>query len=361
MQKSYFSKVTYNAIKGVAVIMLYFLHFFASSDLWLPEVYLPEFQFYEKYFQYSANLCVATFAFLTGYSFWFSEEKAFQHFLKKMVKIIKFYWLFYFILFFVAVAGGIYSDYSLKKVALELLGLSEVGVIGDIIAFFWYMPFYIITLCLLIFFSLILNRKNFFLRDIIYVIGMPLLIFSFLGNIVGEHFGLKRFFVDVVLWFPCAGLGFITARYALFEGLEKIVSFLSKNNYRKFDMLISVLFILAAFYEMYRFPAFFVETRQACLPPLVINMSVIYIFFFIYAVAKLLTVFNSKYIIRLLSELGKYSLSMWLLNGIFFNVFKQYTQPILVFPQHPLLILIWGLVACFILARSFEPVARAVC
>lgn len=360
MQKSYFDNNTYNVIKGVAVILLYFLHFFASSDLWLPDFYLPKFRFYEEYFQYSANLCVAVFSFLTGYSFWFSAGQSFRYFYIKSLKVLKIYWMVYFVLFFIAVGSGIYSDFSFWKVVLELLGFSEDNLGGDIIAFFWYMPFYLMILFLLRLFYSFFNRVKFFLRDFIFMIVFPVILFSFFGNVFGSFFSLKRFFIDVVLWFPCAGLGYMTAKYELLEGIDNIISYFFKDRSNKIEVLISFIIIVVTFFGMYSFPGLIFNARSSLLLPIVINMSVFYILFFIYAISKCVSIANNYYVSLSLGELGKYSLYMWLFNGIFFDVFKQHTQPILIYPHYSIIILIWGLLICFALSKGFVLLVRFI-
>ena len=357
MRKSYFDSVTFNSIKGIAIILLFVLHFFASSDLWLPEFCVPSFQVFEKYFSHSLNMCIAMFAFLSGYGFWFNSEKNYSHSAHKAFKVLSVYWKIYFLLFIIAVLTGLYSEFSLENIGLVLIGLDNIHVVGDIIAFHWYLAFYLAIIFLMPAFQYLLARYNNILRDMFYLVIVPVLLFSFFGKLSSSFYCLQRFFVDLILWFPCVGVGYVAARYAVFEMFDICFYKACKRRVRCFRFIISSIIIILTFYGMYRCPGMVYTIKSAWILPIVINMSAFYILFFIYALTGFLRSIQNYLIQTMLSALGRDSLYMWLLNGIFFNVFKAYTQPILLYPKYALLILIWGLFICFMLTRvlvSFE-------
>ena len=66
---------------------------------------------------------------------------------------------------------------------------------------------------------------------------------------------------------------------------------------------------------------------------------------------KLLELVKWKKALLPLQIIGKYSMLMWFIHGIFFNVSKPFTQPILFWPKNPVLVTMWGLVLCLLLAR----------
>ena len=344
---SYITYDTFIFLKGCAVILLFAFHFFASPDLFLPQYYLPEFSVYNTYFRYSLNLCVAMFAFLSGYGFWFSSDISFRHSLIKILKTIKIYWLLYLIMFGIAVGAGIYHDIQIRKVILEIIGLSEDSLGGDIIAFFWYLAFYFAILYLLpVCYFLVLRNYTNILRDIFWMIIFPLIVFSFLGKLFENFFSLKRLFVDLMVWFPCVSVGCLVAKYRGFEWIDKRV-FPQKAHMKK---VILLSFLIITLYGLYILPGLIYDFKSHFILPIVINLSVIYIYPFIYVIIIVKRYLKSKHAI-LISEIGKYSMYMWLFNGIFFNIFKNYTQPVLVYPKYPLLVLLWGLLICFILSK----------
>ena len=351
MRRSYFDTLTFNSIKGIAVILLFILHFFASSDLWLPEFRNPSFQLFEKYFCYSANMCVAIFAFLTGYGFWFSSGKNFVRTVRKAYAVLSVYWEIYFLFLAIAAITGIYTEFNIKKIGLSLIGLDENNVIGDIIAFHWYLAFYLAVLVLLPAFHYLLSRRENVLRDIFYLMLAPLFIFSCLGNLVSSFYCLKRFLVDLVLWFPCVGMGYITARYSVFERIDLLFYRLCNKGVKWLRFVIGIFFIALTVYGMYRCPGVIYTTKLPWLLPIVLNMSVFYIILFTYSLAVFFKAIHNSRLQLMLSTIGNISLYMWLFIGIFFNGFKLYTQPFLLLPKYPLFILAWGLVICFMLTK----------
>lgn len=355
MQRSYLDDYTFNSIKGIAVILLYILHFFASSFLWLPDFYLSKFLLFENYFQFSANLCVAIFAFLTGYGFWCSANKTLRHSCTKSIKVLRVYWIIYFTFFLIAVGCGLYYDFTLRKVILELFGLGDEVISGEIMPFCWYISFYIVTIFFLPFLNLFLERYRNIFRDVFYILILPFFLFSFIGSSIESMPGLKKLFVDLNLWFPSVGLGYITARYSLFEQLDSVIdSFCrNKNDKIRFEIIASIVFVIITICGMYYYPGLIYTSKSAFHFQFVLNMSVFYILIFNYAIIKLVNLITVSLVKLVLTELGKYSLYMWVLNGVFFNVFKEYTQPLLIYPYYAVLILIWGLLICFVLTKGF--------
>ena len=348
-----FDKETFNFIKGLAVILLFFHHFFTFPEFYLPKFYYPELQFYAKYFQFSSNLCVAMFAFLTGYGFCFSDNKSFDHFLIKAKKILIVYWFLYFILFFFAVGVGLYVI-NYKEAILEFFGFRDNSVDGDIITFFWYMPFYLAVLFILTAtYSVFSKLKSVFITDVIIFAIIPVFLFSFLCNLASSCFWIKRFFVDLELWFPSVIIGFITAKYGLFQLLDDAFC----NTFKKpfvTSLFIPSALVASIFYGMYKLPGIIYNLHGFVFSPIVWNMSTCYILFLVYSGAKFYEQLRNKSIRYIIKEFGKYSLYMWLIHGIFFNVFKYYTQPILFFPKYPLLIMLWGLGICLFLSKVLE-------
>lgn len=48
--------------------------------------------------------------------------------------------------------------------------------------------------------------------------------------------------------------------------------------------------------------------------------------------------------------IGAESLLMWFLHSVFYNVLDVYTKQVLYLPHCPFLVLVWGLLICFIAA-----------
>jgi hypothetical protein len=114
---------------------------------------------------------------------------------------------------------------------------------------------------------------------------------------------------------------------------------------------VPVLFIVFIVYGMYQMPGTIINLRSSLFLPIVFNMSVCYVLFLIYAITKLFDLIKVEFVCCMVVECGCLSLYMWLIHGLFFNVFKNYTQPILFLPKYPVLILIWALLICLVLSK----------
>lgn len=151
-------------------------------------------------------------------------------------------------------------------------------------------------------------------------------------------------------WFPCIVCGFIFAHYSLFNNFFDDIF---KNNIKKyFQFIVWIFLICISFFGRYFSPTFSIGniTFLGVGLGLTFNMDIIYAPLFIYATVNLVVAMPFKRVLTVISEVGKYSLIMWFLHCIFFNVCKSFFQPILYFPRNPIIVLFWGLLICYIVA-----------
>lgn len=342
----------FNALKGAAVVLLFFHHFLTFPEFYLPEFRNTELYFYKEYFRFSSNMCVAIFAFLTGYGNYFSCHKGTRYFLLKVKKTLISYWIFFILFFFCAI---LFVNYRIdcSQIMLELFGLSENSFNGNIMIFSWYMPFYLTVLLIL---SVDFSVRRYFkliITDILFLIVMPVFLFSFLGSLTQTCLPIKKLFVDLMLWFPCVMLGNISAKYSLLQRFDDFLNtFYCKSRIIRF--LVPCLFIAIIVYGMYRTPGIILFLHSSLFLPIIFNMSVCYVLFLIYAITKLFDLIKVEFVCCMLVECGSLSLYMWLIHGLFFNVFKNFTQPILFLPKYPILILIWALLICLALTKMIS-------
>jgi len=73
--ESYFDKHTTNIIKGIALIFMFIHHMFTFPDAYIDGISYPALEPYAKWLCTPFNMCVAIFAFLTGYCYFFCKEK----------------------------------------------------------------------------------------------------------------------------------------------------------------------------------------------------------------------------------------------------------------------------------------------
>lgn len=64
---------------------------------------------------------------------------------------------------------------------------------------------------------------------------------------------------------------------------------------------------------------------------------------------------NCNQIIKLvLNEFGKYSMEIWFLHCMFFNITKEIFQPVAFYPGNPVLVLIWVMLLCLGMAKCID-------
>ena len=97
------NKKTTQMIKGIAILIMIMHHFIVIPFSELP--YLV------TLFGYACKICVAIYAVLSGYGYFFAREKTVRYGLKKIWGLLQIYWLSLFTLFIpAAMQGGVESD-----------------------------------------------------------------------------------------------------------------------------------------------------------------------------------------------------------------------------------------------------------
>lgn len=97
------TKKTTQLIKGVAILIMIMHHFIVIPFSQLP--YLV------TLFGYSCKICVAIYAVLSGYGYFFARKKTVKYGLNKIWGLLQIYWISLFTLFIpAAMRGGVESD-----------------------------------------------------------------------------------------------------------------------------------------------------------------------------------------------------------------------------------------------------------
>lgn len=316
---NFIEKEATNYIKGIALVFMFIHHFFTFPEWYIKGIsydYLAEFAFFMCS---PLQICVPIFAFLTGYFYYYSENKTIRYSVKKSTDV----WLTYIIVFFMlllpAILLGVY-DFSITNFVLELFALRRPTM-----EFCWYVVFYITTMMVLPLYAKLSNKYPCFSFFITLV--LPAILHLILSKVLfGEAAGLLQI-VDNLNWFPSVGIGYLFAKFGIFYEFKSIV----KTKKRIVCISVSFAFIIVAMIaRFYNCPDF------VCAP------------FFIFGIMEIYH--NTIHIIiyKPIMIIGKYSLIMWFLHCVFFNQCKEYTQPILYFPKEPILVTIWGLLICLL-------------
>ncbi len=334
-----------NILKGIAVIFMFVHHMFTFPRWYIDSISYSELKEFAAFFCSPFKVCVGIFAFLTGYGYFFTKDKNLRYSLRKISMFLIKYWSIYIPLLILAVVLGCYK-FQLMDFVLELFALKR-----PIMFFCWYVYFYIVAM--LIFpILLCLTRNN--------PIGIALggmVVLNYLCSLLLQCLAddmARNVVSDFRTWFPCIVIGYLFAQLDIYHRVFERTTKLIKA--KCVLVIVWIVMVLISFvsrhYNAYQnigemsFGVWNLYLR--------INMDIIYVPIFIYGIVKLIKLIPFERPLHILTELGKYSACMWFWHCIFFNVCKEYTQPILYFLKSPILVTIWGIYICYFLSRIWE-------
>lgn len=346
-QTPYFDKDTTAVIKGVALIMMFAHHFFTFPDWWLDGIEYPILETIAPYFCGPLKLCVPVFCFLTGYFYFYNQDKSYSYSARKITDIFIDYWS---VLFLLAVIARVTVHYVYSPVGLlkEMFALSRPTMV-----FCWYVYFYYAFMMI---FPLIVRMmaKGICFDLLFSIILAPIFIFGIsymVSNYIGIAF-IEELLKSLLWWFPTVLIGFTFARYKLFD---KMAFYNSKGiSSKKKTVFLWIIGALCVPMGRYVIPSF--SLNFGAMPLIRKTMTINISFDFVYAPVFIYCLANLCMTVKLycsqiiLKQIGKYSLLMWFVSCIFYNNSKKVFQPVLYWPGNPILVLIWGLCLCYMVS-----------
>lgn len=348
MKKSYFSREISDALKGIALILMFVHHFFTFPDWITCGVEYPWIQDFTKYFCAPTDICVSLFAFLTGYFYAFSRGKL-GHSLNKITDFLLSYWLVAIPLTALAALTGCYT--LSRSVVLELVGLRNA-----VMTFCWYVYFYCIVMLVLPVLARRDSRSP--VMDVFVLLVVPVVV---LNVWEARDFQPLRHAIawNLRQWFPCVAVGFLFGRYGLFE--TWFDRFFPENAGKGRRAVVYALMVWAAFRGRYFIEGLYpgTVTFRSSDYPIMLTEDVIFAPLFLYGAANLLKMAKGA-VVTVLGKIGRKSMLMWFYHCVFFNCCASFTQKILYFPRNPVLVLLNGLILCYLAAALTEPVRRLV-
>ncbi len=322
MQDNYIQRPYTNVIKGVALILMFAHHFFTFPDRIVDASDFVIAPWVAQYLHDPLKICVSVFAFLTGYTYYFREDKSLFNSLRKTLDIYINYVIVLSVFVIIGLCLGTYQ-LTVKGLALELLFIDKSNM-----EFCWYVAFYIMALFILPFYARLARKNSVFAFSVGLVV--PYMLVFCLDVIKQElEIGALDYLFDILKylkWFPCIASGFLFAQENLFYKLERL--FLNRPSIK---LVVSFLFVLVLPFCRY-------ENAQ---------FDFIYAPLFAFGLIGLVKAINIKFLAPV-SIIGKYSMLMWFFHCAFFNVSKSITQPVLYYPHVPILVLLWGLILCLV-------------
>lgn len=338
MKLRYMDRDTTAAIKGIALVFMFIHHFFTFPDFFIEGISYPWIQRFADLFVEPMKLCVPVFSFLTGYFYAFNQNRTFRYTLRKITDLYVSYWIVYLAILIFAMAVGCW-DFSLYSFAFEMAALQM-----PLMVFCWYVLFYSYSMLLL---PVLAKRDSSLVEDVLYLLLLPVIVSSVLSGMYLEGF-MNSVVQNIRDWYPGIVSGYLCAKYTVFEKLFDRGADRCKDTVSK--LLIWFALAVTAAAGRYWWKYLYIGSLQLRSGnyPIMLTADFFLAPMFVYGAARLLQYVKNTVLMKILGEIGKYSLHMWFLHCVFFNVCRQVTQPILYWPGKPVLVVIWGLVLCYV-------------
>lgn len=304
-------KKTTQMIKGIAILIM-IMHHFCTTTLF------PDLSAGFVKFGAACKICVAIYAVLSGYGYFFAREKTVKYGLKKIWGLLQIYWISLFTLF---IPAAIFWGW---KVTPWQLIVQLFGLLPNLNWFAWYVFFYIF--CMLVM-PLLCKYRVFRFRPMVNL-GLMLVV-PYVFEVVLRFMPNYRTSTIVhdlfscFLYFPCFLVGYWMAENKVVERAKQMKWFRNP--------IICVVGMLLIF-----------PVRQAISSVAGFLLDVFYAPLLICLAANLLESVYWKPASLILGILGKYSTGMWFFHAVFFSTYVcDWFQPILKLISWPPLMYAW--------------------
>ena len=334
-----YGKTEAQMIAGVAIVMMLVHHFFGFADYrldgnWIYEPVKIGGVSLERIFASAGKLCVAIFAFSSGYAIWVNRKSfaGYKSIGKRALKFLLNYWIILaaFLTYALIIGDNIPAGRDfIHNIYGVGTGPHEQYVN---VAFAWYVVFYVSLLLTTPLLISIFNRTNGWWDMTL------LLCFALMPTLIGMSFLSKINAVPIEVIFGTlvsSIVGLLVAKWKIFDRMRSMI-----GNYALTKGFFIATFVLIL--------------RQIGL--LTIGQTdisdALFAMLFCFGLLLMFEKINGTRIARILSFLGIYSMNLWFLHGIFLSGTRP-LQAILYYPRVSILILIWGLILLIPVAMLF--------
>lgn len=305
------NKKTTQMIKGIAILIMVMHHFCATT-------LFPDLSAGFVKFGAACKICVAIYAVLSGYGYFFAKEKTVRYGLKKIWGLLQIYWLSLFTLFVpAAMLGG-------WKVTPQQLIVQLFGLLPNLNWFAWYVFFYVF--CMLVM-PLLCKYRVFRFRPMVNL-GVMLVVpyvfevvLRFMPNY--ETSTIVHDLFSCFLYFPCFLVGYWMAENKVVERARQVKWFRNP--------IICVVGMLLIFPMRQVFSSVAGFLLDVFYAPLLICLS-----------ANLFESVDWRPVSLILNTLGKFSTGMWFFHAVFFSTYVcEWFQPVLKLVSWPPIMYVW--------------------
>ncbi len=348
-QVPYFNQRATAMIKGVAIVMMLFHHFFTFKEWWPEGINYPFLGSVCHILSPSTRLCVGIYAFITGYTYYYNSNKTIKYSIRKITDLLINYWGV-FILFSVIAVTTVNYRYSLIDYLLELIALKQPTMI-----FCWYVYFYFVVMMFFPLVSKIMSKRN-IIFDILFSLLFVPLVFRLLIKITDLNL------IDFFWWVPCVLCGYLIAKYDIYQKLEHKFEKYIKN--KSLRIILEVLLGTCALLGRYLAPKimFGINVRPIlhAFVDMEITIDFLYSAIIVFCIANLWKVVSDTKVCVVIEQLGKESLLMWFIHCIFFGNIRDIFKPVLYLPRISVLVLVWGVALCYFTALLLDKVLKKI-
>ncbi|MBQ2890888.1 MAG: acyltransferase [Clostridia bacterium] len=334
MRKSFsFPKESSEMIKGVAILLMLFHHFFGFPNWYVEGISYIGVPLRVNTAEYVlgqfGHICVGIFAFLTGYGMFFSYQSG-RNYIKSLKKLARF-WAGYLLILF-AIAIPLHYFVGSADISLKLILKNMIGYDTTLVPFGWYVRFYIAVMLTLPFIYRAMPRNGF--AGVGLSLVCPLIINLFLSRVPGINAFLVKtvaYTMEYFLWLPCVLMGLCFAKYGLLGKIDKGFEKLKKGEHIACIVLLLAIMYLRAY-------------KEDTIGTIIFSFDSFYVPLFVYICAKYLN-YAHGFIKKILECLGRHSVNIWFLHSMFFfgtSALMKYAF----LPKVSVLIIIWVICLC---------------
>lgn len=336
-------------LKAFALMLMLWHHLFGCN--WFLTngeefTYVQCFGKYDVILGQGSKLCIALFAFASGYGMYRSyiDNARYKKIWGMVFKFLIQYWI---IMIFVAIPYLIMFDkFQIKYFFINLFALLHNDEILYV-SLSWYVK---VNLLFLLVCPIVkwLSNKYSYVIEVLLGMVLPMLVTFSVKDVENDYAGAIPNFLSTIkllcTWFPLFYTGIAFSKYDVFEKL---------NKYRGKEK--SVLGCFAAIALM--LGAILVRYKWGWNTITDIFCAVVFVIGFDYLNDKLFT--NNRVIDKVLCVIGKYSFQLWLLSGMFYLNTTEYTW-LLYKPKYSILIFAWNIIILLPLAFVTQKIALSI-
>lgn len=320
------NKETTQKIKGIAILIM-IMHHFCAQTLFpgLNDTFLRIGE--------NCKICVAIYAVISGYGYFFAKEKTVRYGLRKIWSLLQIYWISLFTIFIpIAMLGG-------WKLTLWQLIVQMFGLLPNLNWFAWYVFFYIF--CMLVM-PLLCRYRVFRFKPAInlaLMIIVPYFMEIILHSVPNyETNTIIHDLFSCFLYFPSFLVGYWMADNQIIEKTKHLRCMCNPGL-----CMIGIAVIFGARMIVSSIAGFLLDVFYA---PILICLA-----------ANLFEIISCKFVSVVFTILGKYSTGIWFFHAVFFSTYVcDWFQPILRVVSWPTLMYIWLVVLSLAGAFAYQKV-----